>query len=650
MSKTSTSNTASGSTASGEKQTHSFQTEVKQLLNLMVHSLYSNKEIFLRELISNAADAADKLRFEALKHDNYFENDSELKIRITTDKEAGTLSIIDNGIGMNREEVMTNLGTIAKSGTAEFLQALSKEQKADSNLIGQFGVGFYSAFIVADEVEVRTRKAGLSADAGVSWVSKGDGEFSIASIAKKGRGTEIILKLKDDEKEFLEPWRLRSVIGKYSDHISLPVEMEKMPSPAEEEDKKPKEDEIVVPEYEVVNKATALWTRAKADIKDDEYKEFYKHISHDFSDPLSWSHNKVEGKQEYTSLLYLPKKAPFDLWNRDKPRGVKLYVQRVFIMDDAEQFLPIYLRMVRGVLDSSDLPLNVSREILQDSAATQSLRNACVKRVLSMLQQLAKKQKDDYQAFWDEFGSVIKEGLAEDFTNREAIAGLLRFASTKENTEKQQVSLDEYIERMKPEQDKIYYLVADNFATVKNSPHLEIYRKKGVEVLLLSDRVDEWAMGHLDEYKDKKLQAITKGELDLGGLESAEDKKAVEKASKDNKDLIKKIKKTLGDKVQDVKVSARLDESPACVVADDGGMSMQMARMMKAAGQFVPESKPVFEINIEHSLIKQLNSDLSKEDFKDWVFLLFDQAVLADSGHLDDPADFTRRLNRLLVK
>jgi len=634
------------------KETHSFQTEVKQLLHLMVHSLYSNKEIFLRELISNAADAADKLRFEALSHEDYYENDSELKIRITPDKDAGTLTISDNGVGMNKEEVMANLGTIARSGTSEFIEQLSKEQKADSNLIGQFGVGFYSAFIVADEVEVRTRRAGEAAEAGVSWISKGDGEFSIETIEKSERGTDIILKLKDDEKEFAEPWRLRSIIGKYSDHISLPVEMEKMDMgvPKDDDADKKEEDEVVVPEFEVINKATALWTRAKSDIKEDEYKEFYKHISHDFNEPLVWAHNKVEGKLEYTSLLYLPKKAPMDLWNRDKPRGVKLYVQRVFIMDDAEQFLPVYLRMVRGVLDSNDLPLNISREILQDKVATQSLRNACVKRALGMLEKLAKSKKDDYQGFWDEFGSVLKEGLAEDFANKEKVAGLLRFASTHNDDDKQTVSLSDYISRMKPEQDKIYFLVADNYATAKSSPHLEIYKKKGVEVLLLTDRIDEWAMGHLTEFSGKNLQAITQGDLDLGGLESEEDKESVKKANEEHSDLVKKIKDVLGDKVEDVKVSGRLHESPACVVSNDGGMSLQMSRMMKAAGQPVPEMKPIFEINIEHKLVSQLSDDFSDEDFKDWVEMLFDQAVLSDSGQLDDPAAFTQRLNRLLMK
>ena len=634
------------------KQTHSFQTEVKQLLNLMVHSLYSNKEIFLRELVSNAADAADKLRFEALSHDDYYGNDSDLKIRITADKDAGTLTISDNGIGMNKDEVMENLGTIARSGTSEFIKQMSKDEKADSNLIGQFGVGFYSSFIVADEVEVRTLRAGDANDQAVSWISKGDGEFTIETIEKDSRGTDIILKLKDDEKEFIEPWRLRSVINKYSDHISLPVEMEKMDMGAApgEDDEKKEDDEVVIPEYEVINKATALWTRPKSEVKKDEYNEFYKHISHDFNEPLVWSHNKVEGKQEYTSLLYLPKKAPMDLWNRDKPRGVKLYVQRVFIMDDAEQFLPVYLRMVRGVLDSNDLPLNVSREILQDKGATQTLRNACVKRVLSMLEKLAKSKKEDYQGFWDEFGSVLKEGLAEDFANKEKVAGLMRFASTNNDDATQNASLAEYVERMKPEQDKIYFLVADNYATAKSSPHLEIYKKKGVEVLLMTDRVDEWAMGHLTEFDGKQLQAITQGDLDLGGLETEEDKKAVEKANEDNSDLITKIKEVLGDKVEDVKISGRLADSPACVVSGQGGMSLQMAKMMKAAGQQAPEMKPIFEINAEHPLVAQLSNDSIGDDFNDWVELLFDQAILSDSGQLDDPSAFTQRLNRLLMK
>jgi molecular chaperone HtpG len=640
--------------ADNNKKTHTFQTEVKQLLNLMVHSLYSNKEIFLRELISNAADAADKLRFEALTHKDYYGDDSDLKVRILFDKEASTLTISDNGIGMTKEEVMNNLGTIARSGTSEFLKQMSKEEKSNSHLIGQFGVGFYSAFIVASEVEVRTRRASESQENGVSWISKGDGEFTIETLKKEQRGTDIILTLKDDEKEFLEPWRVRSVINKYSDHISLPVEMEKIdmapPSDESKEKDKKEDDEIVIPEYEVINKATALWTRPKSKIKNDEYQEFYKHISHDFNEPLTWSHNKVEGKQEYTSLLFLPKKAPMDLWNRDKPRGVKLYVQRVFIMDDAEQFLPVYLRMVRGVLDSNDLPLNVSREILQDKETTQSLRNACVKRVLNMLEKLVKDKKEDYQTFWNEFGSVLKEGLAEDFTNKEKVASLIYFASTTNDNATQNVALDDYISRMKPEQDKIYFLVADNYVTAKSSPHLEVYKKKGIEVLLMSDRVDEWAMGHLTEFKGKKLQAITQGELDLGGLDTEEDKKAIEKANEEHSDLTQKIKALLGDKVENVKISGRLSESPACVVSSQGGMSLQMARMMKAAGQPAPEMKPLFEINAEHPLIKQLSDEKIGDDFNDWVELLFDQAVLSDSGQLENPSAFIQRQNRLLMK
>jgi len=631
-------------TATVNKETHSFQTEVKQLLHLMVHSLYSNKEIFLRELISNAADAADKLRFEALNDSSLYGDDTELRIRITADKDAGTLTVSDNGIGMSYDEVVTNLGTIAKSGTAEFLKQLSEDQKSNSQLIGQFGVGFYSAFIVADQVDVVTRRAGLGADEAVKWSSKGEGEFSVEKVSKESRGTDVILHLREDCKEFLEPWRLRSIVHKYSDHISLPVEMEKTDFEDKDKDKKK------APEFEVVNKATALWTRPKSEITDEEYKEFYKHISHDFNDPAVWSHNKVEGKQEYISLLYIPKKAPFDLWNREKPRGVKLYVQRVFIMDDAEQFLPVYLRFVRGVLDSADLPLNVSREILQDSELTRSLKNACVKRVLGMLEKMAKSDKEAYQEFWNEFGQVLKEGLAEDFSNREKIASLLRFSSTHTGSSIQNVSLDDYIERMKPEQEKIYYLVADNYATAANSPHLEIYKKKGIEVLLLTDRIDEWAMGYLTEYKGKSLQSITQGDLDLGKLETEEDKKAVEEATKEKSKLLERIKKQLGDKVEDVRVSARLHESPACIISKDGGMSLQMARLLKASGQKVPETKPVFEINPEHALIKKLESELSDEQFADWVELLFDQAVLAESGHLDDPASFTRRLNKLLLQ
>ncbi|MCW8856436.1 MAG: molecular chaperone HtpG, partial [Kangiella sp.] len=546
-----------------EKQTHSFQTEVKQLLHLMVHSLYSNKEIFLRELISNAADAADKLRFKALDDDSLLADDPELRIRITTDKDAKTLTISDNGIGMTEDEVIAHLGTIAKSGTADFLSQLTGDKKKDSKLIGQFGVGFYSAFIVADKVTVMTRGAGLAEDQAVIWESAGDGEFTIEATTKSTRGTDITLHLKDGEEEFLEDYRLRTIIGKYSDHISLPVEMHKV---HQGEDK----DKPEQPEFEVVNKATALWTRPKAEITDEEYQEFYKHVAHDFQDALSWSHNQVEGKQEYTSLLYIPAKAPFDMWNRDRVRGVKLYVQRVFIMDDAEQFLPVYLRFVRGLIDSNDLPLNVSREILQDSSVTQSLRSATVSRVLKMLEQLAKKDQEKYQQFWNEFGQVLKEGPGEDFANKEKIASLFRFSSTHNDSKEQTVSLDDYIERMKPEQDKIYYIATDSFLAAKNSPHLEIFRKKGIEVLLMHDRIDEWTISHLQEYKDKQFVSVTQGSLDLGNLEDADDKKAQEQASKEHEDLVKRVKDVLGDKVADVRVTLRLTNTPACIVAGEG--------------------------------------------------------------------------------
>lgn len=624
------------------KKTHSFQTEVKQLLHLMVHSLYSNKEIFLRELISNAADAADKLRFKALKDSNLYEDDSELKIRITTDKEAKTLTVSDNGIGMTEQEVINHLGTIAKSGTADFLKHLTGDQKKDSKLIGQFGVGFYSAFIVADKVTVVTRGAGAGSNEAVIWESAGDGEFTIEKTEKDSRGTDIILHLKEGEDEFLEEFRLRNIIGKYSDHISLPVEMHKMET-GEDEDNSAEE-------FEAVNKATALWTRPKSDISDDEYQEFYKHISHDFQDALTWSHNQVEGTQEYTSLLYIPSKAPFDLWNRDRVRGVKLYVQRVFIMDDAEQFLPVYLRFVRGLIDSNDLPLNVSREILQDSKVTQSLRNAAVSRILKMLEQLAKKDKEKYQQFWDEFGQVLKEGTGEDFANKEKIAKLFRFSSTHTDEKAQTVSLDDYIERMKPGQDKIYYIAADSFLAAKNSPHLEIFRKKGIEVLLMSDRIDEWTISHLSEYSDKKFVSVTQGNLDLGSLEDEEDKQAQEKASEEHKDFIERVKTVLGDKVAEVKVTMRLTDTPACIVAGEGDMPLQMVKMLQAAGQQVPDVKPVFEINPDHALINLVEKEQSDEQFNEWVDVLFDQALLAEQGQLDDPASFATKLNKLLLK
>lgn len=621
---------------------HSFQTEVKQLLHLMVHSLYSNKEIFLRELISNAADAVDKLRFKSLDNAELIADDPEFRIRITTDEKAGTLTISDNGIGMSRDDLINNLGTIAKSGTAEFLSQLSGDQKKDASLIGQFGVGFYSGFIVADKMTVVSQAAG-SSDA-FQWSSAGEGEFEIAEATRSGRGTDVVLHLKESEKEFLSDWRLRSIISKYSDHISVPVEMLKPAEPAEEG----KEPEPAT-EFEAVNKATALWTRAKSDISDEEYKEFYKHISHDFAEPMCWAHNKVEGKQEYTSLLYIPKNAPYDLWNRERSRGVKLYVQRVFIMDDAEQFLPIYLRFVRGVLDSNDLPLNVSREILQDSTVTQTLKNACVKRVLSMLEKQAKNHPEDYKNFWQQFGNVLKEGLGEDFSNKETIAGLLRFASTHNDSEEQTVSLHDYIGRMKESQDKIYYIAAESFATAKNSPHLEVFRKKGIEVLLMSDRIDEWALSHLSEFEGKKLVSITQGDLDLGDLEDESEKQQREQAEKESQPLVERFKEALGDRVKEVKVTHRLTDSPACVVSPEGDMSAQMARLMAAAGQELPEIKPVFELNPEHQLVKHAASQ-DGEVFEDWALLLFEQAMLAESGSLKDPGSFTRRLNKLLLK
>ncbi|NVJ58790.1 MAG: molecular chaperone HtpG [Gammaproteobacteria bacterium] len=621
---------------------HSFQTEVKQLLHLMVHSLYSNKEIFLRELISNAADAVDKLRFKSLDNADLIANDPDFRIRVTTDEKAGTITISDNGIGMTRDDLIANLGTIAKSGTAEFLSQLSGDQKKDSSLIGQFGVGFYSGFIVADKMSVISQAAGT--DEAFEWSSAGEGEFEISEASRSGRGTDVVLHLKESEKEFLGDWRLRSIISKYSDHISVPVEMLKPAQPAEEgEEPEPST------EFEAVNKATALWTRGKSDISDDEYQEFYKHISHDFAEPMCWAHNKVEGKQEYTSLLYIPKNAPYDLWNRERARGVKLYVQRVFIMDDAEQFLPIYLRFVRGVLDSNDLPLNVSREILQDSSVTQSLKNACVKRVLTLLEKQAKNSPEDYQHFWSQFGNVLKEGLGEDFANKDAIAGLLRFASTENDTDKQTVSLSDYIGRMKDSQDKIYYIAAESFATAKNSPHLEVFRKKGIEVLLMFDRIDEWALSHLSEFDGKKLVSITQGDLDLGDLEDEAEKQEREKAEKESQPLVERFKEALGEQVKDVKVTHRLTDSPACVVSPEGDMSAQMARLMAAAGQEMPEIKPVFEFNPEHPLVKRA-SEQQEADFSEWALLLFDQAMLAESGSLKDPGSFTRRLNKLLLK
>ena len=630
------------------QETHGFQTEVKQLLQLMIHSLYSNKEIFLRELVSNAADAADKLRFKALSDDSLYEGDGDLCVKLSIDKDAGSITISDNGIGMDRASVIEHLGTIAKSGTSEFFSNLSGDQAKDSQLIGQFGVGFYSAFIVAQKVVVRSRAAGDDASKGVEWTSEGEGEFTVADIEKADRGTEITLFLRDDEKEFADDWRLRSIVSKYSDHISIPVMMYKEEVP---ESEGPDGEKVPAQpaKWEAVNKATALWTRDKSEVTDDEYKEFYKHISHDFTDPLVWSHNKVEGKTEYNSLLYIPAKAPFDMWNRDQKHGLKLYVQRVFIMDDAEQFMPTYLRFVKGLLDSNDLPLNVSREILQDNKITQAIRQGCTKRVLQMLERMAKNDSEKYQGFWAEFGNVLKEGPAEDHANKEKIAGLMRFASTDGDSDAQTVSLADYVSRMKDGQDKIYYITADSYKAAKSSPHLEIFRKKGIEVLLMSDRVDEWLMSHLTEFDEKSFQSITHGELDLGDLDDEDSKKAQEEAEKQVEGLTERVKTVLGDKVVEVKFTHRLTDSPACIVADGSGMTTQMIKLMQAAGQPVPEAQYHFELNPEHSLVKMLADEQDEERFGQWTEVLFDQAALSEQGSLKDPAAFVQNLNTLLM-
>ncbi|AZQ10020.1 molecular chaperone HtpG [Shewanella khirikhana] len=631
------------------QETHGFQTEVKQLLHLMIHSLYSNKEIFLRELVSNAADAADKLRYLALTNDALYEGDGELKVRVSADKDKGTVTIEDNGIGMTRDGVIEHLGTIAKSGTAEFFKNLSGDSAKDSQLIGQFGVGFYSAFIVAKRVEVFTRAAGHSADEGVKWESEGEGNFSVETITKATRGTKIVLHLRDEEKEFADDWRLRSIITKYSDHISIPVEMYQEGTP---ETEGPDGEKIPATEgeWKAMNKATALWTRSKSDVTDEEYKEFYKHISHDYGDPLEWSHNKVEGNQEYTSLLYIPAKAPWDLWNRDRKHGLKLFVQRVFIMDDAEQFMPSYLRFVQGLIDSNDLPLNVSREILQDNKVTRNLRQALTKRVLSMLEKLAKDDADKYQQFWAEFGTVLKEGPAEDFTNRERIAGLLRFASTHSGDATPSVSLDDYIGRMKEGQEKIYYIVADSYEAAANSPHLELLKKKGIEVLLLSERIDEWLINHLHDFKEKSLHSVTRGDLDLGALEDEAEKAEQEKLAKEAEALVDRFKSALGDKVKEVKVTTRLTDTPACVVAGEGEMSSQMIKLMQAAGQPVPESKPTLELNPTHPLVARLDAEQDEEAFTQWAELLLSQATLSERGSLADPSAFIKLVNAMLLK
>ncbi|MBM7073335.1 molecular chaperone HtpG [Shewanella sp. 202IG2-18] len=632
-----------------QQETHGFQTEVKQLLHLMIHSLYSNKEIFLRELVSNAADAADKLRYEALTNDALYEGDGELRVRVSADKEKGTVTIEDNGIGMTRDGVVEHLGTIAKSGTADFFKNLSGDDSKDSQLIGQFGVGFYSAFIVAKKVEVRTRAAGQSADAAVLWTSEGEGDFTVENITKNSRGTEIVLHLRDDEKEFADDWRLKSIITKYSDHISVPVEMWEE---GKEESEGPDGEKVPATEgaWKGMNKATALWTRNKSDISDEEYNEFYKHISNDYADPLLKAHNRVEGKHEYTSLLYVPAKAPWDMFNRDGKQGLKLFVQRVFVMDDAESFMPSYLRFVKGLIDSNDLPLNVSREILQDNKVTQSMRSGITKRVLGMLEKLAKNDAEKYQSFYAEFGQVLKEGPAEDFANKDRIAGLLRFASTNEASAAPTTSLDAYIERMKEGQDKIYYIVADSYEAAANSPHLELLKKKGIEVILMHERIDEWLVNHLNEFKEKKLHSVTSGDLDLGELEDKEEKEAAEKLAKDSENLVTRIKEALNDKVSDVKVTTRLTDTPACVVTGDGEMSTQMIKLMEAAGQKVPESKPVFEINPEHPLMVRLDNEQDEQGFADWANLLLQQAQLSEKGSLADPSSFIKLMNQMLVK
>lgn len=631
-----------------QQETHGFQTEVKQLLHLMIHSLYSNKEIFLRELVSNAADAADKLRYLALTNDALYEGDGELRVRISADKEKGTVTIEDNGVGMTRDGVIEHLGTIAKSGTADFFKNLSGESSKDSQLIGQFGVGFYSAFIVAKKVTVRTRAAGHKADEAVLWESEGEGNFTVDTITKASRGTEITLHLRDEEKEFADDWRLRSIITKYSDHISVPVEMWQEGTP-ESDGPDGEKTPATEGQWKVMNKATALWMRSKADISDEEYQEFYKHISHDYTDALLWSHNRVEGKQEYTNLLYIPAKAPWDMWNRDRKHGLKLFVQRVFIMDDAEQFMPSYLRFVQGLIDSNDLPLNVSREILQDNHVTKAMRTGITKRVLGMLEKLAKDDAEKYQQFWAEFGQVLKEGPAEDFANRERIAGLLRFASTHTGSAAPTVSLDDYISRMKEGQTKIYYIVADSHEAAANSPHLELLRKKGIEVLLMSERIDEWLINHLTEYKEKQLHSVTRGDLELGELEDASEKEAQEKLEQESVALVERIKAALGSTVADVKVTSRLTDTPACVVAGEGEMSTQMIKLMQAAGQPVPEVKPTFEINPAHPLVSRLNDLQDEAAFADWSNLLLQQAQLSEKGSLADPSAFIKLMNQMLL-
>ena len=626
------------------KETLGFQAEVKQLLKLMIHSLYSNKEIFLRELISNASDACDKLRFEAIKAPGLFGDDSDLKIRIGFDKAGRTITISDNGIGMSRDEVVQNIGTIAKSGTREFFQQLSGDEAKDANLIGQFGVGFYSSFIIADKVTLITRRAGAGTDEAVRWESAGEGDYTLEAASRAARGTDVILHLRAGEDEFLNSWQLKSIVRKYSDHITLPILTKK-----EEWDEEKKEQKIT-DEDEAINQASALWARSKNDITKEQYDEFYKHVSHDFEAPLAYTHARVEGKQEYTELLYIPGKAPFDLWDREQRHGIKLYVRRVFIMEDKGDLLPHYLRFVRGVIDSNDLPLNVSREILQESKDVEAIRAGCVKKVLGLLEDLAENQKDQYTKFWEEFGRVFKEGTGEDHSNKARIAKLIRFATTLDDSEKQTLSLADYVARMKEGQEKIYYVTADTFAAAKNSPHLEIFRKKGIEVLLLADRVDEWLVGHVTEFEGKQFQSVAKGDLDLGALTNETEKKEQEKTNEEFKDLLAHIKTTLDNKVKEVRVTHRLTDSPACLVADTNDLSGNLERMLKAAGQKIPNSKPILEINSDHPLIAKLKAEQGKERFADWCYILFDQSLLAEGGQIEDPAGFVKRLNALMLE
>jgi molecular chaperone HtpG len=636
-------------TVEAKKETLGFETEVKHLLHLMIHSLYSNKEIFLRELISNASDAADKLRFEALSNDGLYEGDSELKIRLEFDKEKRTITIIDNGIGMSRAEVQEHIGTIAKSGTKQFFEALTGEQAKDSELIGQFGVGFYSAFIVADKVTLTTRKAGADKSEGTRWESAGEGDYTIETVEKAKRGTEIVLHLKEAESEFLDGYRIRSIVRKFSDHISLPIVMDKEVMPAMEEEEGEEAKPVAQIEEETINSASALWTKARQDISDEDYNQFYKHVGHDFQDPLAYVHSKVEGTNEYTLLLYVPSRAPFDLWDRDAKHGVKLYIRKVFITDDAEQLMPRYLRFIRGIIDANSLPLNVSREILQQSKQISAIKSGAVKKVLGMLENLAKNEPEKYEKFWSQFGTVIKEGPIEDHSNKARVAKLLRFASTHADTDKQDVALEDYVSRMKEGQEKIYYVTADSFSAAKNSPHLEIFRKKGIEVLLLSDRIDEWLVSNLDEFDGKHLQSVAKGDLDLGGLDAEEDKTAQEEVNKEFEAVLKQIKDVLADKVSEVRLSHRLTESPACLVADVYGMSLNMERIMKDAGQLMGMGrKPVFEINPTHPLVVRMKAEQDDTRFADLTHILFDQAILSEGGQLDDPAAFVHKLNGLL--